>query len=418
MIIPIRSASVIPDTETVPVCAVSPCEMAYLPPFGTDVPETFTGPGVRVVMRIDDATLPLFFVYGNDTDFTIDYGDGVDSQDYILSGKRVLTTRDIPAGTELMLTVKNCDSAKFCDGSASCNPLLEIICVAGERTSMFQFAKDQSTLRKIHPGAFDVLPEVTTFREAFANCTALLSVPDRLCAGMVRCVDIRQMFYGCRGLESVGNEVFAGMISLVNNADSVFQNCLSLGVAGERLFADCTAMKTISSLFSGCSALKTLGGGLFAGNRALERGTTLFYGAGPERLPDDTFSGCVGLKDISEIFSGFNRLTEIQPALFADCPVQHAGRAFYGCSGLRRVAPDIIRPGQSASSLLWMFHSCTSLEMDINDIFTQTFPSGCNLAYTFYNCKKVTGSKSAFLAKFPSPSSTSNTFYGCSLLTQ
>ncbi|EFM0752128.1 Ail/Lom family outer membrane beta-barrel protein [Salmonella enterica subsp. enterica serovar Bredeney] len=28
------------------------------------------------------------------------------------------------------------------------------------------------------------MPEVTTFREAFANYTALLSVSDRLCSGM------------------------------------------------------------------------------------------------------------------------------------------------------------------------------------------------------------------------------------------
>lgn len=60
MIIPFRPASVMPDSETVPVCTVSPCEMACLPPFGTDVTETFTGPGVRVVMRIDDVTRPCF----------------------------------------------------------------------------------------------------------------------------------------------------------------------------------------------------------------------------------------------------------------------------------------------------------------------------------------------------------------------
>ncbi|EAO4397108.1 phage tail protein I [Salmonella enterica] len=505
------------------------------------------------VVRFDSADIALFFVDEQENDFTIDYGDGVDSRDYIRSGKRILTTRTFDAGTELTLRVKNSETISFFNASSYCNSLLEIILLSGTRTSMAQFAKNQATLRKIHPGAFDELPEVTTFSGAFSNCmalkglpdnpfaktlkvvsfreafaytglqtlppgmfaglvrasdffrvfyrcplvalpegvfagtagqnfedafyncskltalpdrlfdmhlsdtqkvilkgtfrectglavippelfssvrpninslnatfygcTALLSVPDRLCAGMVRCGDIRQMFYGCQGLESVGNEVFAGMVSLVTNAVSVFQGCIQLGVAGERLFADCTALKGVSSLFSGCTALKTLGGGLFAGNAALESGVTLFSGAGLDRLPDDSFAGCVGLKNISEMFSGFSRLTEIQAALFADCPVLHAERTFQGCASLRRVAPDFIRPGQSASSLLWMFHSCSSLEMDINDIFTQTFPPGCNLAYTFYNCKKVTGSKSAFLAKFPSPSSTANTFYGCSSLT-
>lgn len=131
IIIIFRPASIMPDSETVPVCTVFPCEMACQPPFGTDVTETFIGPGVRVVMRIDDVTRPLFFLYGNDTEFTIDYGDGVDSQDYTLSGKRALTTRDIPTGTELTLTVKNCDSVKFCDGSYTSNPLREISALRG-----------------------------------------------------------------------------------------------------------------------------------------------------------------------------------------------------------------------------------------------------------------------------------------------
>ncbi|HGG4756898.1 TPA: hypothetical protein ACJGUQ_003638 [Salmonella enterica subsp. enterica serovar Ball] len=123
----------------------------------------------KVIMRLDSTAQAMFFVNGTDKDFTIDYGDGVDSRDYRLDGTRVLTTRDIPPGTTLTLTVKNTDSVMFFPYYSGGNPLLEIIRVSSQRTSMVQFAKNHSSLRKIHLGAFDCLPEVTSFSGRLKN---------------------------------------------------------------------------------------------------------------------------------------------------------------------------------------------------------------------------------------------------------
>ncbi|WP_160338705.1 hypothetical protein, partial [Escherichia coli] len=79
--------------------------------------------------------------------------------------------------------------------------------------------------------------------------------------------------------------------------------------------------------------------------------------------------------------------------------------------------PDIVKPGDTAGSVNWMFRECSSLAVDINTLFTQTFPEGYSLAYLFDGCSNVTGSKSEFLAKFPSPVTSAYCFDDCPLLT-
>ncbi|WP_214292942.1 hypothetical protein, partial [Escherichia coli] len=59
---------------------------------------------------------------------------------------------------------------------------------------------------------------------------------------------------------------------------------------------------------------------------------------------------------------------------------------FYGCTSLTRVTPDIVKPGNKGGSLNWMFRDCSSLSVDINTLFTQTFPEGYLLAYLFDGC--------------------------------
>lgn len=592
----------------------------------------------RVLIRVDSVSRPLFMVDPRETGFTIDYGDGTDSRDYTISGNDVMTTRTLAPGTELMLTVKNCESITFYKTYTSSNPLLEIIQVCSQRTSMYQFAYGHRTLRKIHDGAFDYLTNVNDFGRAFMGCSALETLPEHLFAACQRVlyfsylfcdcsslsalpdglfaraggvVDFRYVFSGCRKLASLPEglfagavnatdfsyafnncstltalppRLFAGAVSAINfnyvfngcralaflpddlfiglnqasvfsrafavtglthlpdnlfsetrgiNFDSVFYSaekltrvprtlfhlplhdgnvriildgafelcsglltieqgmfddimtkirsakrifrycsalkavpsrlfagavncesfnsafdsclaltftgdevftgsgildaqlifayCSNLATTGERLFADCRSLMSYNGCFSYCPSLSHIGAGMLSGCVSLNSVSYLLNDLNGRNqvsaVPGDLFKGCVSLRTIHSVFASCSQLTEIPDELFADCQIQHASDAFSRCRQLRYVPADIVTPSTTASILSSMFRNCEQLEMDINDIFTRNFPSGCNLSDIFIGCKNVTGSKSEFLAKFPSPSDAENAFYGCDRLT-
>ncbi|HIF3244308.1 phage tail protein I [Salmonella enterica] len=369
---------------------------------GTVVVETING--VRAVLRIrvvavakfvvrfDSADKALFFVNAQDNGFTIDYGDGVDSRDYTLSGKRVLTTRTFDAGTELTLKVKNSETVTFYDASHTGNRLLEIIYVSGTRTSMAQFAKNQSQLCKIHPGAFDALPEVTTFSEAFAYCTALDGLPDGLFAATTNVTTFSKIF-AYAGLRTLPEGLFAGL-SRAANFNQAFIRC-PLTVLPEGLFAG-TAGRDFEDAFRLCTKLTTL----------------------PDRLFDIHFSSTQGVF-LKSTFQDCTGLRALPPGLFDAIMsnITSLYNTFNGCTALTEGLPGLLSSTPQCTDFRQTFYLCVALTGDINAIFTGNYPSGGDMTNLFYRCGKVTGSKSAFLAKFPSPSSTSNVFYGCSLLT-
>ncbi|HFZ8076008.1 TPA: phage tail protein I [Salmonella enterica subsp. enterica serovar Potsdam] len=343
----------------------------------------------KCVVQFSDAARALFFVDKADTDFTIDYGDGVDSRDYIQDGIRVMTTRDIPADTELTLTVKNAEGVTFFSPSYTGNPLLEIIHISGTRTSMAQFAKNQARLRKIHPGAFDWLPEVTTFSEAFANCTGLKVLPDGVFARTVKVVSFGQTF-AYAGLQTLPDGVFAGL----SGATDFYQLCIRcpLVTLPEGLFAG-TAGQKFEDAFYGCSKLTTLPDRLFDIHLNSTQKVNLTF----------TFQACTGLTMLPQGL--FDRIMPNISSLY---------NTFAGCSSLVTLPPGLLTGTPACTDFRQTFNLCYAVTGDINAIFMGEYPSGCNLLNLFYGCSRLTGSRSAFLAKFPTPSSTSNTFWGCS----
>lgn len=343
----------------------------------------------KCVVKFTDPARPLFFVDKADTDFTIDYGDGVDSRDYVQDGIRVMATRGIAKDTELTLTVKNVESVAFFNASSYNNPLLEIIHVSGLRTSMAQFAKNQASLRKIHPGAFDDLPEVTTFSGAFASCVGLKELPDGIFAKTVKVVSFSEVF-AYAGLQVLPDGLFAGL-PLATNFYRVLMRC-PLETLPAGLFAG-TAGKNFEDAFYGCSKLTAL----------------------PDRLFDIHLSE-TGKVSLTFAFQNCTGLTALPPGLFdAIMPnISSLYNTFTGCTSLVTLPPGLLTGTPACTDFRQMFNLCYAVTGDINAIFMGEYPSGCNLLNLFYGCSKLTGSRSAFLAKFPTPSSTSNTFWGCS----
>lgn len=276
-------------------------------------------------------------------------------------------------------------------------------------------------LLTIEAGVFDgIMAKIDSAERIFQNCSALKAVPSRLFAGAVNCESFNSAFYGCRALTFTGDEVFTG--SGIRDAQLIFAYCSSLTTTGERLFADCLSLTSYSGCFSYSQSLSQIGAGMLSGCVSLKAAYYLLTSSGRGNqvttVPGDVFRGCVSLNNISSLFDSCGQLTSIPDELFADCQaIQHAGSAFSGCARLQCVPADIVTPSTTASGLASMFRNCEQLDMDINDIFTRNFPSGCNLLGIFTGCKNVTGSKSEFLAKFPSPSDAGNAFYGCDRLT-
>jgi hypothetical protein len=63
-----------------------------------------------------------------------------------------------------------------------------------------------------------------------------------------------------------------------------------------------------------------------------------------------------------------------------------------------------------------MFYNCTKAEINLDTLVANAPAEGwtalTNIAYMFYGCTKVTGSRSAFLAKCPNVTSTAGAFDG------
>ncbi|EBO9661224.1 phage tail protein I [Salmonella enterica subsp. enterica] len=346
----------------------------------------------KFVVQFNDPARALFFVDNADMDFTLDYGDGVDSRDYIRDGIRVMTTRDIPAGTELTLTVKNAEKVAFFSPYYTGNPLLEVIRMSSPRTSMAQFAKNQSALRKIHPGAFDDLPEVTTFSGAFASCARLKELPDGIFAKTIKVGSFSEAF-AYAGLQTLPDRVFAGL----SGATDFYRLCIRCPLVAlpEGLFAG-TAGQNFEDAFYGCAKLTVLPGRLFDIHLPSTQRVNLTY----------TFQACTGL-------------LALPPGLFGTIMpnISMLYNTFNGCSSLTSGLTGLLTGTPKCTDFRQMFSGCRNMTGDINEIFNGEYPSGGNLLNLFSGCSRLTGSKSTFLEKFPSPSSTDGTFAGCPELT-
>lgn len=275
-----------------------------------------------------------------------------------------------------------------------------------------------SGLTLLPAGYFDgIKNRIGNLSMTFRGCTGLQYIPDRLLAGLPECKVIDRCFENCTSLVSVGEAVFMNARNLTS-CMTVFCGCTNLVKAGKNLLADAVRLEQCNYLFDGCLSLESIGGGMLSGCRSLKAMVGTFRGCRAlRRLPDDMLAGCNSLTRTWMLFASCASLEEIQEVLFAGIRINDPEKMFQGCVALRRIPTGLIAPQTSAISLMATFTGCNSLEMDINDIFTEKFPAGCNLSALFKNCHRVTGSRSTFMAKFPSPASVAETFYDCPQLT-
>lgn len=404
---------------------------------------------LKFVSRIDNLASPLFYVR-LDEDFTIDYGDGIDSRDYRFVNPGavwgwVVTTRPLEVGREYTITVKNTESATLqrVEGAIgmALNPVREIICVTGERDSLDYFAEGATSLTRVHKGAFADLPNIQQCRFIFRNCTSLVELPEGLFSGLRGATDFTMAFYGCTALTIIPDGLFSGL-SHVISFESVFGNCTLLRSTGNNTFRGCACATQFLSAFSRCISLTETGTGVFAGCssgyhfgsafngcRALKTLSDDLFSDVPgglftaifqncialEALPSRLFRNCLEATHFGGAFSGCSQLASVPDEFFKDLPlVTYFGTVFYGCSSLVTVGSAVFSGCIGVQTFSSAFYNCRIMESVGDDIFRGCI-SATSFSSVFSGCQALTGLPS--FADCRKATTFSDAFYSCRSLT-
>lgn len=310
----------------------------------------------QFVMRIDSLTRPIFYASMTEN-FTVDYGDGIDSTDYSfisdVSGYGwVIPTRNLTIGSEYTITVKNTDTIQFYQalgGTAkTINTLREIILVASSRVSMTNFARGNTGLYKVHDGAFNYLINVTGFLASFQDCTGLLALPVGLFDYCIRVVSFYALCRGCSSLVLPSGFSFSKCI-LTTTFQYVLYQCISMSELPGKLFFGLYNVTTYQYAIYGCTGLTGLQSTLFAGNKNA-----------------NTFA-----------------------------------QTFQLCTGIKYVGDGLLND-TSAQSLSGMLNGCAKMESNINNIFNlPSYPNVTATTNMLNGCVLATGSGLTLISALP-----------------
>ncbi|MFV5906062.1 BspA family leucine-rich repeat surface protein [Klebsiella oxytoca] len=352
------------------------------------------GPVVEFIMRMDNVNRPLFFANTSE-EFTIDYGDGVDSYDYRFSTPQdnfsnVYATRELEVGKEYHITVKKSDSMRFAATATSSanafNSLLEIIKVKSDRLSMSAFAANRTTLHTIHPGAFQI-PLVTSFARAFNGCISLENIPDGLFNKCRYITQINNIFYGCTRLSAIPDGLFSGCSELIN-AQFAFYNCTALTTVGNNLFKDCTSLELLMSCFEKCLSLSHLGTGVLSGCVKVTNLTNAFFQCSSlESIPSDLFKDAINAVTFTSCFQRCALLQAIPGELFKNCQsAQTFFSAFSQCTSLNSVPDKLFANLTRVTTFESVFSWCSSLINVGKAVFSGCVQSAV-FSHIFYECR-------------------------------
>lgn len=378
---------------------------------------------MKFITRIDNASRALFFVR-MDEDFTIDYGDGVDSKEYRFDPASatygwVIPTRALEAGREYTITIKNTETASFQrmlgNISVTLNTVRELISVTGDRDHLISFASGASGLAKVHSGAFDDIPNVRSCASIFRDCISLASLPSGLFSRLPAATDFTNAFYGCTALTALPDGLFSGL-SNVLNFTSVFEKCTGLTGTGKNTFSGCVSALNFNNAFYGCTGLLSIGEGLFKGCiSAVSFSGTFRVCSGLPALRGDMFADVPG-GIFTAVFASCASLTEIPATLFHTCyEANHFGGAFSSCINLLSVPAGLFAGLSKVTYFGTVFSGCWALKTAGAGLF-----AGCTLAETFssafYGCRSLESVENDIFSGCIAVTSFASVFYGCTSL--
>ena len=164
-------------------------------------------------------------------------------------------------------------------------------------------------LTKIHSGAFNGIPNVTSFVNTFRSCSSLTSIPAGLFDKNVNVTSFQSTFDLCSSLTSIPAGLFDKNVN-VTSFQSTFDRCFSLTSIPAGLFDKNVNVTDFSYTFIYCRSLTSIPAGLFDKNVDVTNFEGTFYQCSsltsiPAGLFDknekvtkfgDTFAYCTSLK--------------------------------------------------------------------------------------------------------------------------
>lgn len=235
-------------------------------------------------------------------------------------------------------------------------------------TSLNQAFQDCTKMVQINEGAFAKMTKLYRAQSTFKNCTALTALPSDLFAYNTELVDVLSCFRQCTSLKTIPADLFANNKKL-ENISQTFSHCIALEEIPADLFknnpaitavyytfSSCDALTTVpeglfdslvdlvevTSAFSYCDNLATISERLFANNTKLMYASSLFSNTAIQTIPDDLFSYCPDLLDVSYTFSSCKKLLSIPSNIFVNNhAIADMQWTFSWLSGITGPAPEL-----------------------------------------------------------------------------
>lgn len=211
-------------------------------------------------------------------------------------------------------------------------------------TSLSQAFQDCTKMVQINEGVFAKMTKLRKVRSCFQGCTALTTLPSDLFAHNTEITDLYYVFSQCTSLETIPADLFANNKKLTSLFET-FSYCAALKEIPVDLFKNNTAITELNAVFRSCDALTTVPAGLFdslidltdvtylfgycdnfatiperlfVNNTKLTHTTSVFAGTVIQTIPDDLFSHCPNLYQVTLAFTKCRKLLSIPPDIFAN----------------------------------------------------------------------------------------------------
>ena len=166
------------------------------------------------------------------------------------------------------------------------------------------------TVTSIPENLFANCTKSTSFYQTFAG-SSITSIPANLFANCLELKILQKTFSDCKYLVNLPSKLNIPNIEYIQLS---FQNCTSLEVIPENLFANCQKVISFHSAFKGCSALQSIPENLFANNLEVTDFTGTFLGCLKlEQIPNKLFDNNRMVTSFAYTFNGCTALTGESP---------------------------------------------------------------------------------------------------------
>ena len=175
--------------------------------------------------------------------------------------------------------------------------------------------------------------------------------------------DLTYVTFSASGIKSIPDKLFANCTG-VKSFESCFEDCTNLTTIGHYAFAGCSSVESFGYCFGGCTALVTIGDYVFAGCSSVEDFNDCFeYDTNITTIGNYAFANCTSVKSFKECFRELESLTTIGDYVFAGCSsVESFERCFYNCTNLAAIGEHLFEGCKNVKSYNRTFYECENLK--------------------------------------------------------